>query len=238
MKLNILAFGAHPDDVEMSCGGTILKHISKGWSAGIVDLTQGEMGTRGTAETRHEEAQVAAKILGVKVRTNLLMRDGFVFNNEENQMRVIEMIRHFRPDVVLANAIDDRHIDHVRAAELVKHACFLSGLKKIETSYEGKTQEAWRPPNIYHYIQDKDLEPNFLIDISREFETRMEAVMAYKTQFFESKLNEPNTYISSPEYMDALKGRLLLWGKRIGVKYAEGFTVNKTIGVSGLDVMS
>lgn len=238
MKLNILAFGAHPDDVEMSCGGTIIKHIGKGWTAGIIDLTRGELGTRGSATIREAEAKAAAKILGVEHRINLNLRDGFVFNTESNQMKVIEQIRQFQPDVVLANAVDDRHIDHGRAAELVKHACFLSGLSKIETQWQGKPQNAWRPKQVYHYIQDKDLEPDFLIDISEHIEQRMNAVMAYQSQFFESRTNEPITYISTPEYMDALKGRLLLWGKRMGVKYAEGFTTNKTIGVSGFDVLS
>jgi len=238
MKLNLLAFGAHPDDVEMSAGGTIIKHIAKGWSAGIIDLTQGELGTRGNAQLRNEEANAASKILGVQHRSNLRMRDGFIFNNEENQIRIIEQIRKFKPDVLLANAPDDRHIDHGRAAELVKHAAFLSGLRKIETVCEGEIQEAWRPKAVHHYIQDKDLEPTFLIDISNEFEQRMNAVMAYKSQFHESTSNEPQTYISTPEFMEALKGRFLLWGKRIGVKYAEGFISNKTIGVNGFDVLS
>lgn len=234
MKLNILAFGAHPDDVEMSAGGTLVKHIELGYTCGIIDLTQGEMGTRGNIETRKEEAANAAKILGVSVRENLKMRDGFFRNDEEHQMLVIEMLRKYQPDIVFANAISDRHPDHAKAADLLRVSCFLSGLAKVSTFIEGKKQEAWRPRAVYHYIQDERLKPDLLIDISSAIEKKMDSIRAYKTQFHNPESKEPETYISKPTFLDALKGRLLEWGKTIGVDYAEGFTVNKIVGVKDL----
>lgn len=237
MKLDILAFGVHPDDVELSCAGTLLVCKKEGKKVGIIDLTQGELGTRGTAETRKTEADNAAKILGVDVRENLKMADGFFKNDEEHQRKIIEAIRTYQPEIVLCNAIDDRHPDHGRSASLVKDAAFLSGLRKIVTIKDGKEQAAWRPKYVLHYIQDRLIEPNFVFDISDVFETKLQSILAYTTQFHNPNLNEPQTYISSPQFLDGVRARNLLMGKRIGVTYAEGFTSSKTIGVKSFDAL-
>lgn len=233
-KIKIMAFGAHPDDVEMSCSGTLMKQASIGNDFGIVDLTRGELGTRGSAELREIEAKKAGDIIGVSFRENLNFRDGFFQNDEKHQLAVIKLIRKYRPDVILANAIEDRHPDHGKAARLIKDSAFLSGLMKVKTDIEGEAQESWRPKAVYHYIQDKDIEPDFLVDVSEFTEKKMQSILAFNSQFYNSESSEPSTYISSPDFLDALKGRMRLWGKIIGVPYAEGFTVNKTIGVDDL----
>jgi bacillithiol biosynthesis deacetylase BshB1 len=240
MKLDILAIGVHPDDVELGCSGTILNEISKGKTVGIVDLTQGELGTRGTIETRYREAARAAEILKVSVRENLKMRDGFFVNDESHQLRLIQAIRTYQPEIVLGNALTDRHPDHGRAGHLIEDACFLSGLLKIETKdRNGKIQERWRPKCVLHYLQDWYHEPDLLIDITDVFDQRMKAIEAYTTQFFnpENGHNGPQTYISSPDFLDSVTGRARMMGKRIGVKYAEGFICEKKIGIRNLDAL-
>lgn len=234
MKLDILAFGAHADDVELSCSGTLLKHIAAGWKTGIVDLTQGELGTRGTPAIRLQEAQAAAQIMGVNIRENLGMRDGFFLNDESNQLQVIRMIRKYQPEIVMANAIRDRHTDHGRAAQLVEDAAFLAGLKKIITIDEDMEQDPWRPRVVYHYIQDQWIEPDLVVDISGLFEKKMEAIRAFQSQFFDPSSNEPETYISRPAFFDSLFFRAQELGKMIGVKYGEGFTTRRMTGVEDL----
>lgn len=234
MKLDILAFGSHPDDVELSCSGTIAKEVSRGKTVGIVDLTRGELGTRGTAETRDREAGKAATILGVSMRTNLKFSDGFFENNREHQMEIIKVIRKYQPEIVFCNAVDDRHIDHGRGATLVRDACFLSGLIKIETSWEGKRQNAWRPKNVYHYIQWKNLEPDIVVDISGFMDKKLESVLAYKTQFFDKNSLEPNTPISSDNFLDSITYRARDLGRLIGTDHAEGFTVERYPAVNSI----
>ena len=234
-KLDVLAFGVHPDDVELGCSGTILAAVSQGKKVGIIDLTRGELGTRGTVETRKEEAANAAKVLKVIVRENLEMADGFFQNDESHQRKVIEVIRKYRPEIVLCNSIEDRHPDHGRSAQLVEDGAFLSGLRKIETVAAGKNQQEWRPKYIFHYIQDRFLQPDFVFDISDFISEKLEAVKCYKTQFYNPDLNEPETYISSPEFFDSVKARAMMLGKRIGVKYAEGYISRKMIGINTFD---
>ncbi len=235
MKLDILAFGVHPDDVELSCAGVLLVEKMKGKKAGIIDLTQGELGTRGTAETRKQEAAAAAKILGLDVRENLTMADGFFENNEAHQRKIISVLRTYQPEIVLCNAPSDRHPDHGRSARLVADAAFLSGLKKIETVKDGIQQDAWRPKYVFNYIQDKFLQPDFVIDITEVFEQKVEAIKAYGTQFHNTGSNEPQTYISTPDFLDSVVYRHKWFGKMIGVKYAEGFITEKMIGFSNFD---
>ena len=235
MKLDILAIGAHPDDVELGCGGTVLKEIKKGKKVGIIDLTQGELGTRGTAMTRFSEASDAAKILGVTVRENLGFADGFFINNKEHQLEVIKMIRKYKPEIVLCNAFDDRHIDHGKGSKLVSDACFLSGLIKIETrDSEGELQEAWRPKQVYHYIQWKNLEPDFVVDISSVIDEKMQSVLAYKTQFYDPDSKDPVTPISSKNFTDSVIYRAQDLGRLVGVAYAEGFNVERLPAVDSL----
>lgn len=234
MKLDILAIGVHPDDVELSCSGTIAKHIAMGKTAGILDLTQGELGTRGNAELRTLEASLSAKILGVKIRTQLNFKDGFFENNEIHLRKIIEQIRKHQPEIVLCNAISDRHPDHGRAAKLVADACFYSGLVKIETSLDNKTQIAWRPKAVYHYIQDHFIHPDFVIDITDFYELKQKSIMAFSSQFFSTNSNEPETPISSKEFLESLNSKMSVWGRSIGVKYAEGFTTNRYPGVNTL----
>ena len=233
-KLDILAFGAHPDDVELSASGTILKHISQGKTVGIVDLTQGEMGSRGTIETRYEEAKNAAKILGVNYRHNLKMEDGFLENTKENLLTIVQQIRLLKPEIVLANAIEDRHPDHAKGSKLVSEACFLAGLVKVETTYNGIKQEAHRPKNVYHYIQDRYIKPDFVIDVTDFYTQKMHSILAYKTQFFNPEQNGPKTPISGQDFLDFLTGRMSEMGRVIGVSYAEGFSVERTPGVESL----
>lgn len=234
-KLDILAFGVHPDDVELGCSGTILASVAQGKKVGIIDLTQGELGTRGSAEIRKTEATEAAKVLKVSVRENLEMADGFFQNDEKHQRKVIEVIRKYRPEIVLCNAIEDRHPDHGRSAQLVEDAAFLSGLRKIETLAGGEQQEAWRPKYIFHYLQDRFLQPDFIFDVSDFFEEKLKSVLCYKTQFFNPNLNEPQTYISSPAFLESIKARAMMLGKRIGVQYAEGYITKKMVGINTFD---
>lgn len=237
MKLDVMAIGAHPDDAELSCSGVLLVEKKNGKKTGIIDLTQGEMGTRGTAETRKQEAEDAAKILQLDVRENLGLRDGFFRNEEDDQLKVIEAIRKYRPEVILCNAREDRHPDHGRGARLVSDACFLSGLRKVKTIFNGAEQEAWRPKYVLHYIQDRFLQPDFVIDISEVMDTKLESIKAYGTQFHNPGLNEPQTYISTPDFLDSIIYRSKMMGKMIGVKYAEGFISEKMIGLPNLDVL-
>ena len=239
MKLDILAFGVHPDDIELSCSGTLLVEMKKGRKVGIIDLTRGELGTRGTAETRDEEARDSAKILGIDIRENLEMADGFFENDKVHQIKIIEVLRKYQPEIILCNAPDDRHPDHGRAAKLVETAAFLSGLRKIETTFENKLQETWRPKYIFNYIQDKYFEPHFVVDISSVIDQKTEAIRAFKTQFFvgEDQSDEPETYISSPAFLNSIINRTAMWGKMIGVNHAEGFLSKKMIGIEGFDAL-
>ncbi|MFZ9170995.1 MAG: bacillithiol biosynthesis deacetylase BshB1 [Sediminibacterium sp.] len=237
MKLDILAFGVHPDDVELGCAGTIMAAIDQGKKVGIVDLTRGELGTRGTPATRTQEAAAAAKIMGVDVRENLDMADGFFANDEAHQRKIIALIRKYQPDIILANAPEDRHPDHGRSAKLVSDAAFLSGLRKVETIHDGLAQEAWRPAYTFHYIQDRFIQPSFVIDITAYMERKMEAVLAYGTQFTNADTSEPQTYISSPQFLETVKARALMLGKRIGVGYAEGYITEKIIGFYNFDAI-
>jgi bacillithiol biosynthesis deacetylase BshB1 len=230
-KVDILAFAAHPDDIELAASGTLMKHIADGKTVAIVDLTQGELGSRGTLETRFEEAQEASKIMGVSFRTNLKMPDGFFDFSESNKRLIIQQIRRFQPTIVLANAIEDRHPDHGRASKLVSEACFLAGLIKVETTWDGHAQKAFRPASVYHYIQDRHIEPDFIVDVTDFVVRKFECIKAYKTQFFDPNSTEPQTPISGEEFLDVLKGRMQFLGRTIGTKYAEGFTVERQIGV-------
>jgi hypothetical protein len=237
MKLFVLAIGVHPDDVELSASGTLINEVRKGNAAGVIDLTAGELGTRGTADTRAAEAALAATIMGLSVRENLGMRDGFFKNDEEHQMMVIRAIRKYQPEVILANVLDDRHPDHGRAGRLVVDAAFLAGLTKIETFDEnGAPQKRWRPKHVLHYIQDRFYEPDLVVDITDVFEQRMEAIKAYGTQFHTNPDSSKGTqtYISTPDFLEALVSRSRLMGKRIGVKFAEGFVTQKNIGIKSL----
>jgi bacillithiol biosynthesis deacetylase BshB1 len=240
MKLNILAIGVHPDDVELGCSGTIINEIKRGKKVGIVDLTQGELGTRGNIESRYKESADAAMIMGVHVRENLKMRDGFFENNEENKLKLIVALRKYQPEIVIANVLHDRHPDHGTAGKMIADCCFLSGLVKIETNDgNGKKQLKWKPSYVLHYIQDTYHEPDLLIDISDVFEQRMKAIEAYRTQFHTSANSgdEPQTYISTPDFLESIIARARMFGKRIGVRFAEGFTSEKTIGIQNLDAL-
>ncbi|MCG1036935.1 bacillithiol biosynthesis deacetylase BshB1 [Polaribacter sargassicola] len=234
MKLDILAFGAHPDDVELGCGATIAKEISLGKKVGIVDLTRGELGTRGAADLRDKEAAKAADILGVSVRENLRFADGFFVNDRKHQLEVIKMIRKYKPDIVLCNSIDDRHIDHPKGSKVVSDACFLSGLIKIETEVEGKLQEKWRPKQVYHYIQWKNIEPDFVVDVTGFMDFKMNAVLAYSSQFYNPKSNEPETPITSKNFNESVNYRAKDLGRLINVDFAEGFTTERYVAVENL----
>jgi bacillithiol biosynthesis deacetylase BshB1 len=234
MKLDILAFAAHPDDIELSASGTLMKHIAAGAKVGIVDLTQGELGSRGTIDTRYEEAKRADAIMGISYRVNLKMDDGFFEINEKNKRLVIEQIRRFKPDLVLANSFVDRHPDHGRASKLVSESCFLSGLSKVQTSWESILQEKHRPKAVYHYIQDRHVKPDFVIDVSEFIDRKVEAIQAYSTQFYNPNSTEPATPISGIDFIEFLKGRMRDFGRDISVDFAEGFSVERTIGVKSL----
>ena len=234
MKLDILAFAAHPDDTELSCSGTLAAHLAKGKTAGVIDLTEGEMGTRGTIEDRRKEAADSAKLLGLSARENLGFRDALFQKDPEHLEAVVRMIRKYRPSIVLANAISDRHPDHGKAADLVREACFLSGLRKFETSDNGQNQEEWRPEAVYHYIQSIYVKPDIVVDISDHWETKMQAIKCFKTQFFDPSSDEPSTFISSDGFLKFLEGRAREFGYVIGAEYAEGFTVDRCIGVKNL----
>lgn len=234
-KLDILAFGVHPDDVELGCAGTLLMAIAEGKKVGIVDLTRGELGTRGSAELRMQEAARAAEILKVGIRENLEMADGFFEADETNLRKIIRTIRRYQPDIILANAPEDRHPDHGRSAKLVADAAFLSGLRKISTQDEGVEQAAWRPSYVFHYIQDRFIQPGFVIDISPYMEQKMEAILAYSSQFYSNDSKEPTTYISTPQFLETVQARAMMLGKRIGVAYAEGYISEKIIGLKSFD---
>ncbi|WP_028376126.1 bacillithiol biosynthesis deacetylase BshB1 [Leeuwenhoekiella sp. MAR_2009_132] len=234
MKLDILAIGAHPDDVELSCAGVLAKEISRGKKCGVLDLTRGELGTRGSAEIRDQEAAAAAAILGLSVRENIGLADGFFVNDKESQLRIIEIIRKYKPEIVLCNAIDDRHIDHGKGSKLTSDACFLSGLKKIETHKDGQLQEAWRPKHVYHYIQWKNLKPDIVVDITGFIDIKMQSVMAYGSQFYDPKAGEDNTPISSKNFQESIRYRAQDLGRLIGTEYAEGFTVERYAAVDSI----
>ncbi|GGG44021.1 bacillithiol biosynthesis deacetylase BshB1 [Bizionia arctica] len=237
MKLDILAFGAHPDDVELGCGATLAKEIAAGKKVGIIDLTRGELGTRGTAETRDAESNEAANILGASIRINLAFADGFFVNDQKHQLEVIKIIRKYQPEIVMCNAITDRHIDHGKGSKLVSDACFLSGLIKIDTKFDAddmQWQDPWRPKQVYHYIQWQPIEPDFLVDVSGFMDKKEASVLAYKTQFYDPKSDAPETPISSKNFTDSIAYRAKDLGRLVGVDYAEGFTVERYPVVNSL----
>jgi bacillithiol biosynthesis deacetylase BshB1 len=235
MKLDILAIGAHPDDVELGCAATIAKEISLGKKVGILDLTRGELGTRGSAEIRDKEATKAAELLGVEIRVNLAFADGFFVNDKEHQLEVIKIIRKFQPEIVLCNAVDDRHIDHGKGSKLVSDACFLSGLRRIETTLNGELQQAWRPKHVYHYIQWKNLEPDFVVDVTGFMDAKMEAVKAYGSQFYDPSSKEPVSPIATKNFLNSVLYRAQDLGRLIGTEAGEGFTVERYVAVESLD---
>lgn len=234
MKLDILAFGAHPDDVELGCGATIAKEVSLGKKVGVVDLTRGELGTRGSAEIRDREAAAAAKILGIHVRENLSFRDGFFINDEIHQLEVIKRIRKYKPEIVICNAVDDRHIDHSKGSKLVSDACFLSGLRRIQTTLDGVEQEAWRPKIVYHYIQWKNIEPDFVVDVSDFMQQKLDAVMAYSSQFYDPNSKEPISPIATKNFKESIEYRAKDLGRLVFTDYAEGFTTERYVAVNSL----
>lgn len=234
MKLDILVLAAHPDDAELGCGGTIAMQVSRGLKVGIADLTRGELGTRGTPSTRLKEATEAAKTLGVAVRENLGLRDGFFRNTEEDLLAVVKAIRKYQPDIVLANALRDRHPDHGKGADLAFECCFLSGLAKVATEQEGSAQKPWRPRSLYHYMQSEFVQPDFVVDVSDFWETKMKAIRLFKSQFYDPASKEPETYISDPTFLKKLEARALDLGTAIGVRYGEGFNVRRYVGVKDL----
>lgn len=234
MKLDILVLAAHPDDAELTCSGTLALHAAMGKKVGIVDFTQGEMGTRGTPEIRLEEARKSAEILGLSVRDNLKLADMFFLNDREHQLAVIRKIRQYRPDIVLANAVSDRHPDHGRGAQLAIDACFMAGLRKIETEQDGQPQDAWRPTHLFHYIQSQYICPDFVVDVTAHWDTKLASIRAFESQFFNPSSKEPETYISSQNFMKFIDSRGREFGQSIGAGYGEGFTVNKQIGVRSL----
>jgi len=235
MKLDILVIAAHPDDAELGCGGTIAKHTAQGKKVGILDLTRGELGTRGTVQSRQAEATASSNILGVSVRENLGLQDGFFQNDSVSQLKIIGVIRKYQPDIVLANAISDRHIDHGKGASIAYDSCFLSGLSKIVSQDEqGKQQNAWRPSAVYHYIQSQLLHPDFVVDISGYWEKKLEAIRAFKTQFFDPQSTEPETYISKPGFLKMIEARAIEFGHAIGSSHGEGFTVRRYPGIRSL----
>jgi len=234
MKVDILAIGIHPDDVELSCSGTLAKHIAMGKTVGILDLTRGELGTRGNAQLRTAEAMKAAAILGVEFRTQLNFSDGFFVNNEQHIKVLIEQIRKHQPEIVLCNAVSDRHPDHGRAAKMVVDACFYSGLVKIETVFDKQMQKPWRPKAVYHYIQDNYIHPDFVVDVTDFIEKKKEAVMAFSSQFYDPNSKEPETPISTKEFQEVIYAKMSQWGRAINARYAEGFTVNRYPGVNSL----
>lgn len=234
LKLDILVLSSHPDDAELGCGGTIIKHVLAGKKVGIADLTAGELGTRGTAESRAVEASEAARIMGVATRVNVGLPDGFFRNTKEAQLEVVKVIRRFQPEIVLANAVSDRHPDHGRGAKLAFDSCFLAGLKKVETMDAGVAQTPWRPRVLYHYIQSEFIIPDFVVDISSNWDRKMEAIRAFKSQFYDPSSKEPETYISKPGFLKMLEARAVEMGHAVGFQYGEGFTKSRWIGVDSL----
>ena len=237
MKIDLLAIGVHPDDIELSCSGVLLVEKKNGKKTAILDLTEGELGTRGSVAERYQEAADSARILQVDARENLQLADGFFENNEDSKRRLIQAIRKYQPEIVLCNAPEDRHPDHGRSSALVSDAAFLSGLQKIQTQQSGTLQEAWRPKYVFQYIQDRYLEPDFVVDISDVFEEKIESIKAYRTQFYQPGADGPQTYISSPDFLDSVVYRHKMFGKMIGVKYAEGFISKKKIGFRNFDAI-
>ncbi len=233
-KLDILVIAAHPDDAELGCSGTIAKQVAKGNKVGIVDLTHGEMGTRGTPELRLQEAEKAAQILGLAARENMGFQDVFFKDDAEHQLKLVQVIRKYQPEIVLANAITDRHPDHGKGSSLASNACFMSGLTKIETWQGDVKQAAWRPKFVYHYIQNNYIQPDFIVDISEHWDTKVQSIAAFGSQFFDPKSQEPASFISSPDFLPFIESRARELGHRIHVKYGEGFTVERFIGVSDL----
>jgi N-acetylglucosamine malate deacetylase 1 len=234
MKLDILVIAAHPDDAELSCSGTIAAHIAKGKKVGILDLTHGERGTRGTPEIRLEEGRLSSEILGLSSRENLGFKDVFFEDDEQHHLEIAKIIRKYRPEIVLANAVSDRHPDHGKGALVASKACFISGLRKVVTHLDGEEQPVWRPKNIYHYIQNNYIQPDFVVDISAFWDIKVESIKAFKSQFFDPESTEPESFISSPEFMDFIEARAKEFGHSINVKYGEGFTVEKMIGVNDM----
>ena len=234
-KIDILAIGAHPDDIELGCGGTILNQVHRGKKVGLIDLTAGELGTRGSVAKRKQESNKASKILGVDFRLNLGMKDGFIKNDEKSQIEIIRYIRKYQPEIIICNSPDDRHIDHAEASKLVVSSSFLSGLVKIKTKLDDNNQKPWRPKNVYHYIQWKNLEPTFVVDISQFIENKMKAVSSYDSQFYNPDSKEPETLISSKKFLDSITARSADFGRLIGVEHAEGFISNKLVGVKSLN---
>jgi len=232
MKLDILVIAAHPDDAELGAGGSIVKAVNEGLRVGILDLTRGELGTRGTPETRDQEAKAAAKILGTIFRENADLPDGFLANTKEFQLKIVPFIRKYQPDIVLANAVNDRHPDHAKASKLISDACFLSGLRAIETDWEDAKQESWRPKAIYHFIQDYYIHPDFIVDITDAWETKMKAVKAFSSQFYQGKGDKgPVTPISTAGFIQSLEARAREYGRLIKSEFGEGFTVERPVGV-------
>ena len=234
-KLHILAIAAHPDDIELSAAGTLIKHAKLGQQVGIIDLTQGELGTRGSAPLRLQEAAAAKRVMGMAVRENAGMADGFFQNDKEHQLKLIQYIRKYQPDIVIANALEDRHPDHGKGGRLIADACFFAGLRKIETTLDNQVQEPWRPKRVFHMIQDRFLEPMVIVDITDSFEQKMEAIKCYESQFHDPASNEPLTYIASQDFLENIRYRASLLGKRIGTRYAEGFICENTPGIADLD---
>ncbi|EPR69913.1 bacillithiol biosynthesis deacetylase BshB1 [Cyclobacterium qasimii] len=234
MKLDILAIAAHPDDIELACSGTLASHRDKGYSVGILDLTQGEMGTRGTPEIRLQESDASAKILGLSARENLGFKDIYFQDDLDHQVAIARVIRKYQPEIVLANAVEDRHPDHGKGGSLASHACFISGLRKLETELDGVSQEPWRPKFVYHYIQNQYLEPDLVVDVSDYWEIKKESILAFKSQFHDPNSNEPESFISSPEFLDFIEARSRELGHKINVKFGEGFTVERVAGVKDL----
>jgi bacillithiol biosynthesis deacetylase BshB1 len=234
MKLDLLVIAAHPDDAELGCGGTIAKHLAAGKKVGVLDLTRGELGTRGTAEIRETEASEAAKVLGLTVRDNVGLADGFFQNSKSDQLKLVAAIRKYQPEIVLANAVYDRHPDHGRASDLIYDSCFLAGLPKVETTLDGKQQSAWRPKAIYHFIQSRSVTPDIVVDVTDFWEIKMKSVLAYKSQFHDPNSKEPATFISSPQFLKMVEARAIEYGQIIGVQYGEGYTVRKAVGIKNL----
>jgi len=234
MKLDILVLAAHPDDAELGCGGTIAAHVANNKKVGVIDFTRGEMGTRGTPEIRLQEAEASSKILGLSIRENLGFADAFFTNDKEHQLAVVKKIRQYQPEIVIANAIHDRHPDHAKGSDLASTACFLSGLQKIETEFNGVSQQAWRPKTVYHFIQNNYIQPDFVLDISAHWETKIAAIKAFRSQFFDPDSNEPQTFLSTPHFMEFVEARAKEFGHAIRADYGEGFTAERTIGVDSL----
>ena len=234
-KLHILAIAAHPDDIELSCAGTLIKHVQMGQAVGILDLTEGELGTRGTPALRRQEAAAAAEMMGIAIRDNARMADGFFQNDEAHQRKLVSYIRYYQPDIVIANALEDRHPDHGRAGRLIADACFLAGLRKVETQWNDTAQEPWRPKRVFHFVQDRPLEPTFIVDITDTIERKMDAIRCFKSQFHDPASNEPITYISTDNFLKNIQHRDALMGRRIGVQYGEAFICENLPGISDLD---